>query len=105
VPGFDVQSETSRSSTSLDSSIVAIESCLNTGTSASCIMAFLSAHSVSRIASRVNHGALNIAPTGSLLFKVIEHVGLESGTQFTDQPPKVEPGEGTAVNVTDVPST
>ena len=46
-----------------------------------------------------------MAPTGSLLFITIEHVGSVSGTQFVDQPPKVDPGEGTAVNVTVVPRT
>lgn len=56
-------------------------------------------------ARRAGHGVSNIAPTGSLLFMTIEHVGSVSGTQFVDQPPNVDPGEGTAVSVTVVPTT
>jgi hypothetical protein len=48
-----------------------------------------------------------MAPTGSLLFMTIvqDVVAAVSGRQFEDQPPKVDPAEGTAVRVTAVPAT
>ena len=61
--------------------------------------------SLEGLRSPSSHGVLNMAPTGSLLFMTIEHVGAVSGTQFVDHPPKVDPSEGTAVSVTVVPKT
>jgi hypothetical protein len=44
-----------------------------------------------------------MAPTGTLLFSVIEHELPVMGIQFEDQPPKVDPVAGVAVSVTVVP--
>lgn len=58
-----------------------------------------------RIGRKTKTVQLNIAPTGSLLFITIVHVGAVSGTQLDDQPANVEPAAGVAVSVTLVPTT
>ena len=77
----------------------------NQSSSPSLILSTRIGRSLEGLRSPSSHGVLNMAPTGSLLFMTIEHVGAVSGTQFVDHPPKVDPSEGTAVSVTVVPKT
>ena len=46
-----------------------------------------------------------MAPTGSLLLITTLQVLPESGVQFEDQPPKLDPAAGAAVSVTVEPET